>query len=94
MIYELIFFNRKIQKLSYFDSIFKIHTFVRGVSRLPARSVLLPLAEVSTGHPHPLKPPKKQKRRISFYVRNFNLIFDEFSDEMKKCLLTVVKKSL
>ena len=32
----------------------------KGRSRLPARSALLPAAEVSTGHPRPLYPSKKR----------------------------------
>ena len=34
-------------------------------SRLPARSVLLPAAEVSTGHPHPLHRGAERRRGMS-----------------------------
>ena len=47
---------------------------VRGLSRLPARSALLPPAEVSAGHPRPLKPRREdgdflRKRENAFLVR-------------------------
>ena len=52
----------------------------RGRSRLPARSALLPAAEVSTGHPRPLKPRKermviieKRTERIKFWLTNKEL---------------------
>lgn len=39
-------------------------THLLGASRLPARSALLPAAEVSTGHP---RPPKTPKRKDDYY---------------------------
>lgn len=61
------------------------NSLVRGLSRLPARSALLPSAEVSTGHPRPLKPRRKvvlmRSRNIQIPLR---LSEEEYTVLMKK----------
>ena len=61
------------------------NSLVRGLSRLPARSALLPSAEVSTGHPRPLKPRRKvvlmRSRNIQIPLR---LSEEEYAVLMKK----------
>ena len=47
-------------------------------SRLPARSVLLPPAEVSTGHPHPpgtLQPPQRLGKLLQSSAPAFTTVF-------------------
>ena len=47
-------------------------------SRLPARSVLLPPAEVSTGHPHPpgtLQPPQRLAKLLQSSAPAFTTVF-------------------
>ena len=61
------------------------NSLVRGLSRLPARAALLPSAEVSTGHPRPLKPRRKvvlmRSRNIQIPLR---LSEEEYAVLMKK----------
>ena len=61
---------------------------LKGLSRLSARSVLLPAAKMSTGHPHPSKPPTKGsafgiRKLLKKFDQNFSFLFTIFNSFKK-----------
>lgn len=65
------------------------NSLVRGLSRLPARSALLPSAEVSAGHPRPLKPRRKvvlmRSRNIQIPLRLSEEEYAALMNKVGKC---------
>lgn len=55
-----------------------------GLSRLPARSALLPLAEVATGDPRPLLPHKNRKEVLIMRLRKTAINLRVTENEKKK----------